>query len=168
MLVRHSRDNLPAPMTITIGSKAPPFTLPSGPGSPVDVGALLGREKIVLLFVPFAFSSLCTAAVCHLRDEWSRWDALGCKVFVVSVDSPFAVAKWRECDRIPFPVLSDFNKDVSRSYGALHEDLKGLKGFAKRSAFVIDATGVVRYASVNEDPSVQVDFAAIEQAVKSC
>jgi peroxiredoxin len=155
-------------MAVTLGSKAPAFTLPSQPGTPVDVGALFGREKVVLLFVPLAFSSVCTAAMCHLRDEWTKWQSLGCKVFAVSVDSPFTVAKWRELDRIPFPVLSDFNKDVARMYGALHEELMGLKGVAKRSAFVIDAQGVVRYASVSEDPKVQVDFAAIEQAVRSC
>ena len=155
-------------MSITIGSKAPAFTLPSQPGTPVDVGALLGKEKVVILFVPLAFSSVCTAAMCHFRDSWKSWEALGCKVFAISVDSPFTVAKWRELEKIPFPVLSDFNKDVSRLYGALHEELLGLKGISKRSAFVIDAKGIVRYASVSEDPKVQIDFNAIEQAVRGC
>lgn len=155
-------------MPITIGSKAPAFSLPSQPGTSVDVGALFGKEKIVILFVPLAFSSVCTAAMCHFRDSWKTWETLGCKVFAISVDSPFAVAKWRELDKIPFPVLSDFNKDVSRMYGALHEELAGLKGVSKRSAFVIDASGIVRYASVSEDPKVQIDFNAIEQAVRAC
>lgn len=92
----------------------------------------------------------------------------GMQGFAVSVDSPFTVAKFREIERIPFPVLSDFNKDVSRLYGALHEDLVGMKGVSKRSAFVIDAKGVVQYASISEDPRVQVDFTAIENAVKAC
>ena len=155
-------------MTITVGTNAPAFTLPSQPGHPVDVGALLGKEKVVILFVPLAFSGVCTAAMCHFRDSWAQWESLGCKVFAVSVDSPFVVAKWRELERLPFLVLSDFNKDVSRLYGALHEELVGLKGVSKRSAFVVDAKGVVRYASVSEDPKVQIDFAAIEQAVKTC
>ncbi|MSR28042.1 MAG: redoxin domain-containing protein [Phycisphaerales bacterium] len=155
-------------MSITVGSKAPPFNLPSKPGTPVDVGQLLGKEKVVLLFIPLAFSSVCTAAMCHFRDTWAVWQGLGCKAFAISVDSPFTVDKFRELERIPFPVLSDFNKDVSRLYGALHEELMGLKGVSKRSAFVIDATGVVRYASVSDDPKIQVDYAAIEQAVRKC
>ena len=106
--------------------------------------------------------------MCHFRDHWNHWATLGCKVFAISVDSPFTVAKYREIENIPFPVLSDFNKDVSRLYDSLHEDLKGLKGVSKRSAFVIDAKGVVKYAWISESPLVQVDFAAIEAAVKAC
>jgi len=155
-------------MSLTIGSNAPTFTLPSQPGTPVDLAAVIGHEKVVLLFIPLAFSPVCTVEMCHFRDNWNQWSALGCKVFAVSVDSPFVVAKFCELERIPFAVLSDFNKDVSRSYGALHEDLMGLKGVSKRSAFVIDAKGTVKYAWVSEDPRVQVDFAAIESAVKAC
>lgn len=155
-------------MSLTVGSKAPAFTLLSQPGTSVDVGALIGKEKLVLLFIPLAFSPVCTVEMCHFRDAWQQWSTLGCQVFAVSVDSPFTVAKFRELERIPFPVLSDFNKDVARQYGALHEDLMGLKGVAKRAAFVVDATGTVRYAWVSDDPRVQVDFAAIEAAVKGC
>ena len=155
-------------MSLTVGSKAPAFTLPSQPGQPVDVGAIIGQEKIVLLFIPLAFSPVCTAEMCHFRDHWNQWAALGSKVFAISVDSPFTVAKYREIENIPFPVLSDFNKDVSRLYDALHEDLIGMKGVSKRSAFVIDAKGVVKYAWISESPLVQVDFAAIEAAVKAC
>ncbi|NBX35724.1 MAG: peroxiredoxin [Planctomycetes bacterium] len=155
-------------MSLTVGSKAPAFTLPSQPGTPVDVGALIGKEKLVLLFIPLAFSPVCTVEMCHFRDAWEKWSTLGCQVFAVSVDSPFTVAKFRELERIPFAVLSDFNKDIARQYGALHEDLMGLKGVAKRAAFVVDAKGTVQYAWVSDDPRVQVDFAAIEAAVKGC
>ena len=155
-------------MSLTVASKAPAFTLPSQPGQPVDVGAIIGKEKIVMLFIPLAYSPVCTAEMCHFRDHWNHWATLGCKVFAISVDSPFTVAKYREIENIPFPVLSDFNKDVSRLYDSLHEDLMGLKGVSKRSAFVIDAKGVVKYAWISESPLVQVDFAAIEAAVKEC
>ena len=93
---------------------------------------------------------------------------MNCKIFGVSVDSPFVVAKFREMENIPFPLLSDFNKDVARTYGALHEDLMGLKGVAKRAAFVIDAKGVVQYAWISQNPGVQVEFLAIEKTVQSC
>ena len=154
-------------MTIRIGDKAPAFTLPSKPGNPVDVGAHLGRDTVVLLFFPLAFSSVCTAELCHFRDSWKQWEGLNAKVFGISVDSPFVTDRFREAEKLPFPVLSDFNKDASRLYGVLHEDLMGLKGVSKRSAFVIGKDGLVKYAWVTEDPKVQVKFDEIKAAAAS-
>lgn len=154
-------------MSLTVGSQAPSFSLPCQPGQMVDLAPIIGHEQVVLLFYPLAFSPVCTKEMCHFRDAWSLWSSLGCKVFGISIDSPFVSAKFREMEKIPFQLLSDFNKVVTRSYGALHEDLMGMKGVAKRSAFVIGANGKVKYAWVSEDPGVQVDFAAIEKAVKS-
>ncbi len=151
---------------LTVGSRAPAFQLPAKPGEMVDVGGLIGREKIVLLFIPLAFSSVCTAEMCHFRDSWSKWEAVGAKVFAISVDSPFVVAKFREAERIPFPVLSDFNKSVAPQYDALHAELMGLKGVTKRAAFVIGRDGAIAYAWVSENPGVQVDFDAIRAAVE--
>jgi len=145
-------------MTLRIGDRAPSFTLPQKPGNVVDVGNLLGREPVVLLFFPLAFSSVCTAEMCHMRDTWARWEGVGAKVFGVSVDSPFVTDRFREAEKIPFPILSDFNKEVSAMYGALHAELMGLKGVSKRAAFVIGRDGRVRYAWISEDPSKQVPF----------
>jgi len=155
-------------MLISVGSKAPAFALPCQPGQVVDLATVIGHEKVVLLFFPLAFSPVCTQEMCHFRDAWSKLSAMNCKIFGVSVDSPFVVAKFREMENIPFPLLSDFNKDVARTYGALHEDLMGLKGVAKRAAFVIDAKGIVQYAWISENPGVQVEFLAIEKTVQSC
>lgn len=152
-------------MTVVTGSKAPGFSLPCKPGEMVDVGALLGSEKVVLLFFPLAFSPVCTEEMCHFRDNWSQWEGLGAKIFGISIDSPFVTEKFRQEESIPFPILSDFNKEVAAQYGALHEDLKGMRGVTKRAAFVIGADGIVTYASVSEDPRVQVDFEAIKSAV---
>ena len=155
-------------MALQVGSVAPAFKLPCKPGEEVDVGASLGREKVVILFFPLAFSSVCTEEMCYFRDHWAEWSGIGCKVFGVSIDSPFVVDKFRAELGVPFPILSDFNKTVAASYDALHADLMGLKGVTKRAAFVVDASGTVRYAWVSEDPRVQVDFDAIEKAVKAC
>lgn len=155
-------------MSVTIGSKAPAFKLPAKPGHVVDVGAKLGKEKVVLLFFPLAYSSVCSTEMCTFRDDWSKWSSLGCTVYGICVDSPFVTDKFRQDLGIPFEILSDFNKDVSRTYGALFEELMGLKGVGKRAAFVIDASGKVAYAKVNDEAGQQVDFAAIEQAVRSC
>jgi peroxiredoxin len=154
-------------MPARVGDAAPPFALPAKPGEVVDVGALFGKEKVVLLFIPLAFSPVCTAELCTFRDGWDRWRGLGAKVFALSVDSPFVVDRFRQAENIPFPVLSDFNKTVCRAYDAIHEDLMGLKGVAKRSAFVVGANGRIAYAWVSDDPRTQVDFEAIRKAVAS-
>ncbi len=152
---------------LTVGTRAPAFTLPSRPGSLVDVGALVGKEPIVLLFMPLAFSGVCTTEVCTLRDDWAKWGALGATVLGITVDSPFATEKFREMEKIPFPILSDFNKTVARSYGVLHEDLMGLHGVAKRSVFVIGRDGKVMYAWVTENPGVQIPFEDVMKALES-
>ncbi|MFM7798324.1 MAG: redoxin domain-containing protein [Planctomycetota bacterium] len=155
-------------MSVTVGSAAPAFKLASHPGHEVDISTVIGHRKVVLLFFPLAFSSVCTTEMCTFRDDWQQWKGLGCDVFGISVDSPFVTDKFRQDLSIPFEILSDFNKDVSRSYGALYENLMGLKGVGKRAAFVIDATGKVVYAKVNDEAGHQVDFAAIRKAVESC
>ena len=155
-------------MSVAVGSSASAFKLPARPGHVVDVGADLGARKVVLLFFPLAYSPVCHAEMCTFRDDWSKWSSLGCTVYGISVDSPFVTAKFKEELKLPFELLSDFNKDVSRTYGALYEDLMGLKGVGKRAAFVVDAKGKVVYAHVNAEAGQQVDFDAIRKAVESC
>ncbi len=154
-------------MAIRKGDRAPGFALPAKPGEKIDVGEHIGQDRVVLLFFPLAFSPVCTDEMCHFRDEWSEWESLDAKVFGISVDSPFVVDRFRTQEQIPFPILSDFNKDVCRQYGAIHEDLKGLKGVAKRAAFVIGEDGNVVYDWVTEDPTVQVPFEEVKSALKA-
>lgn len=154
-------------MTVEISEKAPVFTLPEAPGKMVDVGEVIGTAPVVLLFFPLAFSPVCTTEFCTFRDGWSQWEDLGAKVFGISIDSPFVAAKFKESENIPFPLLSDFNKEVAAMYGALHDDLMGLKGVAKRAAFVINRDGDITYAWISEDPGVQVNFDEIKAAVKA-
>lgn len=153
-------------MTIRKGDTAKGFTLPRKPGETVDVGRHIGTDKVVLVFFPLAFSSVCTAELCGVRDDWSSWSDLDAKVYGISVDSPFVTEKFREELGLPFPILSDFNREVSSMYGVLHEDLKGLKGVSKRSVFVIDSDGRVVYDWVSDDPSVQPDFGAVRAAIR--
>jgi len=131
----------------------------------IDLGAHLGTDVVVLLFIPFAFSPVCTSELCTIRDAWSEWSGLDAHVLALSVDGPFVTARFRDSENLPFPVLSDFNKDVSRTYGVLEEDSWGLKGVAKRSVFVVGRDGRVTYAWVSEDMGVEPDYEAIRQAV---
>ena len=154
-------------MTIRKGDRAPAFQLPQGPGEVVDLAEHIGRDKVVLLFFPLAFSSVCTAELCKITSDWVEWDELDARVFGISIDSPFVVKRFREEEGIGFPLLSDFNKTVAAEYGVLYEELVGLKGVAKRSAFVIDRSGTVVYDWVSEDSGVEPDYEAIKQAVEA-
>ena len=152
-------------MAIRTGDTACGFELPVRPGETVDVGAHLGTDKVVLLFFPLSFSPVCTDEFCTFRDDWSAYEGLGAKVFGICIDSPFVTAKFAEELGLPFPLLSDMNRDVAREWDVLHDDLFGMRDVAKRSAFVIDESGTVVYDSVSDDPKVQVDFDAIRAAL---
>ncbi len=144
---------------------APTFQLPCAPGQLVESDYRNQRGPTLVLFFPFAFSGVCTAACKAFREDWQGWQGLGVRVLGVTIDSPFAVAKWREVDGIPFPVLSDFNKDICRAFGAFHDELIGLKGVAKRAAFLVRPDGTLAYQWVSDNPGVQIDFDAIRAAI---
>jgi peroxiredoxin len=152
-------------MAVQEGEAAPGFTLPARPRENVDVGEHLGRDKVVLLFFPLAFSSTCTAEMCRMRDDWARWQELDARVFGITVDSPFVTDRFRQAERIPFPILSDFNREVAGRYGVLYEELLGLRGVPKRAAFVIGRDGNVAYRWVSEDAGVEPPYEEVRQAV---
>jgi len=154
-------------MPLTIGDTAPRFTLPAEPGEIVDVGARMGERPVVLLFFPLAFSSVCTDELCTVRDSWDEWQLLEADVFGISVDSPFVTRRFREELGLPFLLLSDFNHDVGSAYGVLYEDYFGLRGVARRAAFVVGTDGRIAYAWVGERDDVLPDFPAVRQAVRS-
>lgn len=153
-------------MSVRTGDRAPAFALPAAPGEVVDVGRTLGERPVVLLFFPLAFSSVCTSEMCAVRDDWDRWEELGAEVYAISVDSPFVARKFREEHGLPFPVLSDFNKEVSRRYGVLYEEYFGLRGVARRAAFVVGSKGLVVYDWVSERDDVEPDYEALRDAVE--
>ena len=153
-------------MTLQVGDKAPEFTLPDASREDVSL-PMEPAQNIVLLFVPLAFSSVCTAELCDVSQGLSAYEDLDARVLAISVDSPFALKSWADQEGITLTLLSDFNKEVSAAYGAQYEDFIGLKGVAKRSAFVIDKEGVVRFASVSDDPTVLPDFEAIQACLQA-
>ena len=157
-------------MGITVGDQAPDFTLKLKSGDDLKEISLTdykGRKNVVILFFPLAYTDVCTDEMCSVSGGLTDYDALDAQVLGISVDSPFAQAAWAKENSIAIPLLSDFNKEVSAAYGAQFEELIGLRGVAKRSAFVIDKTGTVRFASVSDDPTVLPDFDAIKARLKA-
>lgn len=138
---------------LKIGDKAPAFKLVNTDKQEVSLETIKGKN-VVLLFFPFAFTGVCTAELCGVRDDISNYSKLDAEVLAISVDSPFTLIKFKELEKYPFHLLSDFNKEAIKAYDCMYETFAlGTKGVAKRSAFVIDKEGVIQYAEVLEAAS---------------
>jgi len=154
-------------MILKKGDKAPNFTLPSSDKSSINLSDY-DDKNVILLFFPLAFTGTCTIELCSMRDDIATYNNMNAEVLAISVDSPFSLAKYKEEQSLNFALLSDFNKEVSRSYGALYEDfVLGLKGVSKRSAFVIDKNGTIRYAEVLENATELPNFVAIRETLNN-
>ena len=125
------------------------------------------RFHFFLLFFPAAFTGTCTKELCSVRDDITWYNNVNAKVFGISVDTIYSLAKYKEEQKLNFPLLSDFNKEVSASYGCIYETFSyGMKGVSKRSAFIIDKNGSVRYAEVLEKATDLPNFAAVRQMLE--
>lgn len=154
-------------MHLGIGDEAPQFTLKASDKSDVSLSDFKGRN-VVILFFPAAFTGVCTAELCSVRDNMAEYAQLDADVLAISVDLPFTLNKFKEEQGFQFPLLSDFNKEVSRAYGSIYEEwILGFKGVAKRSAFVVDREGKIRYAEVLENAGEQPNFEAVKTTLKS-
>ena len=152
-------------MQLKTGDKAPLFTLYNSATEPTSLEDYRGR-KVVLLFFPMAFTSVCTEELCSMRDALAEYNGMDTDVLAVSVDSPFTLAKFKEVEGLNFPLLSDFNKEVSRQYGALYDTFVfDMQGVSKRAAFVIDEEGIVRYAEVLDNAGDLPNFAAVRETL---
>lgn len=154
-------------MQLKEGDLAPLFTLFDTEKNEVSL-AQYQDKNVVLLFFPLAFTGVCTQELCQIRDEKAAYESLGADVLAISVDSLFTLGKFKEEQSYNFPLLSDFNKEVSRAYGTLYETfVLNMKGVSKRSAFVIDKKGVVRYAEVLESAGDLPNFEAIKNSINN-
>jgi peroxiredoxin len=152
-------------MTIQVGDKAPDFKLISSETKEVALSDFQGKN-VILHFFPAAFTGVCTTQLCTVRDAIHLYENDNATVLAVSVDLPFTLAKFKEDQKLNFTLLSDFNKDVSRSYGAIYENwILGLKGVSKRAAFVINPEGVVIHSEVLENAGELPDFDKINAAL---
>ena len=154
-------------MDVRVGEKAPNFTLRNSDKGEVSLNDYRGKN-VVLLFFPLAFTGVCTTELCTMRDDIGTYEKLNAEVLAVSVDSLFTLEQFKKAEKFNFQLLSDFNKSVSRAYGSLYEDfVLDMKGVSKRSAFVIDKEGVVRYAEVLESAGDLPNFEAVQNTLNS-
>ncbi len=156
-------------MTLQIGTQAPDFTLYTSEKTAVTLSSQRG-ENVVLLFFPLAFTGTCTIELCTLRDQLHDYTELNTEVMAISVDSVFTLAKWKELEGFNFTMLSDFNKEASIAYDTIYEKFGPgghMHGVSKRSAFVIDGEGIIRYAEVLENATLLPNMDAIKACLAS-
>ena len=150
-------------MALQVGQPAPDFTLFNTEKKEVTLSEQRG-QNVLLLFFPLAFTSVCTAELCSVRDNMKIYEELNARPFGISVDSLYTLAKYKQEQNLNFHLLSDFNKEVSKTYGALYETFGfGMQGVSKRAAFLIDESGIIRYAEVLENAGLQPNFEAIKE-----
>jgi glutaredoxin-dependent peroxiredoxin len=152
-------------MSLKAGDKAPDFTSKTHLMEDFKLSDHTGKQNVVLFFYPLVNTPTCFNELCNLRDNYSAYEKLNAEVFAISVDSPFAQKLWAEKEKFNFKMITDFNKEISAKYGCQYSDLIGFKGVAKRSAFVVDKAGFIRYAWISEDPGILPDFNAIQEVL---
>jgi len=144
------------------GQKPPDFQLPDQDKTIRSIKDFAGK-KIVLAFFPGAFTSVCTKEMCAFRDSAQPLMDLGAQVIGISVNDPFTNKAFAETNGLPFMILSDYTRDTIRKYDVFHENFAGLKGYtaAKRSIFILDEAGTLRYKWISEDPGKEPDYEEI-------
>jgi peroxiredoxin len=160
-------------MAITVGQAAPDFTLKTrigGETKAVSLSSYRGKN-VVLLFFPLAFTGVCTKEMCSVSEGLDMYNTANAEVLGISVDSPFTLEAFARQNNIKFPLLSDFNKEAAKAYGAYYDVFVpgglDMNGVAKRSAFVLDKEGIVRYAEVLESAGDLPNFDNIAATLKS-
>jgi glutaredoxin-dependent peroxiredoxin len=155
-------------MPISIGSKAPDFTLKTKTSEglvDVTLSGNFGKKNTVILFFPLAYTSVCTSEMCDVTAGLGDYTKLNAEVYAISVDSPFAQEAWANQNGIKLTLLSDLNKTVTRAYDVLFPMLAGVGDTAARAAFVVNKEGVVTYAEQTPTPKDLPDFKAIAAAL---
>lgn len=158
-------------MSVQLGQPAPQFSLKSKTAEGVVNISLAdyAGKNVVLLFVPLAFTGVCTQELCSMSAQVEDYSAFNAVTIGISVDSPFAQEAWAKQAGISIPLLSDFNKEVAAAYGCLYSTFVpgglDMNGVAKRSAFIVDKEGIIRYAEILENAGDLPNFEAIKSTL---
>lgn len=155
-------------MPLPVGSPAPDFTLKSATADglkDVKLSDHFGKQPVVLLFFPLAYTGVCTAEMCDVSNGLSGYAGLGAAVYGISVDSPFAQAAWAKENKITVPLLSDLNKTTAKAYDVMFPGLAGIGDTSARAAFVIGKDGAIKYAEQTPTPKDLPNFGKIKEAL---
>lgn len=153
-------------MSLKVGEQAPNFKLFNTDKKEVSLSDYRGKN-VVVLFFPLAFTGVCTAELCQMRDDIATYSNLNSDILGISVDSIFTLGKFKAEQSLPFQLLSDFNKETSQAFGAYYDTfVMGMQGVSKRSAFVIDKEGIVQYAEVLESAGNLPNFEAVKATLE--
>jgi len=152
-------------MAIQVGQNAPDFCLYDTTKQQVVLKESYVKKNVLLLFFPLAFTSTCTRELCAVRDDIGKYFNDDVEVFGISVDSVYTLARYKEDLHINYTLLSDFNKRVSADYDTLYTTFSAMemRGVSKRSAFIVDRSGIIRYVEVLENASAIPDFNIIDK-----
>ncbi len=154
-------------MSVKVGDVAPDFTLFSTEKKEVSLNQYEGKN-VVLLFFPLAFTGVCTTELCTMRDDIATYQNLDAEIIAISVDSLFTLEKFKAEQNLNFTMLADFNREVSKAYGALYDEfVLGMRGVSKRSAFVLDKTGKIQYAEVLESAGDLPNFDKVKETLSA-
>ena len=134
-------------MSLEVGQEAPDFTLQNQFGEDVKLSDFRGKQNVVLVFYPMAFTGICTGELCEIRDQRPSFVSDDVQVLGISCDTSATLKVFAEQENLDFPLLSDFwpHGEVSKAYGAFFEP----RGFSMRGTFVIDKAGILRWSVVN-------------------
>lgn len=157
-------------MALAAGSKAPDFTLKTKTADglkDVKLSDHFGKQQVVLLFFPLAYTGVCTQEMCDVSGGLGGYDKLGAAVYGISVDSPFTHEAWAKANGIKVTLLSDLNKAVTKAYDVAFPNLAGVGDTAARAAFVIGRDGTVKYAEQTPTPKDLPSFEKIQAALAS-
>jgi len=153
---------------IKVDQEAPDFTLHDTELKPQRLSGFRGKN-VVLYFYPGAFTPTCQKSLCTFQDSLSKFNELDAQVLGISVNDPFTNRAFAGAHLLEFPLLNDYNREVTRLYGLESKDFAGLEGYtvAMRAVFVIDKEGIVRYAWVSENPKIEPPYEEIEKSLES-
>lgn len=155
-------------MALSVGTKAPDFTLKSKQASglvDVKLSNNFGKKNTVLLFFPLAFTGVCTTELCDVTAGLSQYAGMNADVIGVSVDSPFAQEAWAQKEKIGITLASDLNKTTTKAYDVVFPMLAGAGDTAARAAFVIDKSGVIQYSEQTPTPKDLPNFNKVKETL---
>jgi peroxiredoxin len=155
-------------MALSVGTKAPDFTLKSKQATglvDVKLSNNFGRKNTVLLFFPAAFTGVCTSELCDITAGLSQYTGLNADVIGLSVDTPFAQEAWAQKEKIGITLVSDLNKTTTKAYDVLFPMLAGIGDTSARAAFVIDKSGVIQYSEKTATPKDLPNFNAVKETL---